>query len=147
MSDSKKFIVVTSIYPPTHAVKEFAKLNDWQLIVVGDKKTPNDWGYEGVIYLSPEDQINMGFSILEQLPWNHYCRKMIGYLYAIGHGAEMICDTDDDNEPKSSWPALPENEGTFKTLSGRGFVNIYNYFTNEFVWPRGYPLNEILSKK
>ena len=31
------------------------------------------------------------------LPWNHFGRKNIGYLYAILHGATMIWDFDDDN--------------------------------------------------
>ena len=30
-----------------------------------------------------------------------------------------------------------------KYISDNQFVNIYNYFSNEIVWPRGYPLDEI----
>ena len=38
----KKFIVITSIFPPTEAVTAFSGLKDYQLVVVGDKKTPVD---------------------------------------------------------------------------------------------------------
>src|SRR5258708_7914223 len=83
---SKKFIVITSIFTPSDAVREFAKVADWQLIVVGDRKTPSDWNCERVIYLGPEAQEQEDFEILKYLPWNHYCRKMVGYLYAMREG-------------------------------------------------------------
>lgn len=139
----KKFIVITSIFSPTPSIKKFAALKDWQLIVVGDKKSPSDWRCPGVIYLDPDEQNKLGFSILDHLPWNHYCRKMLGYLYAIKEGADIIYDTDDDNSPKESWPSLPQLSGNFKTLSGQKFVNIYNYYSDEYIWPRGYPLDRI----
>lgn len=144
MSATKNFLVITSIFPPTEAVKEFAKRQDWQLIVVGDKKTPPDWQYEGVIYLGPDKQLEMGYALAKELPWNHYCRKMIGYLYAIQHGADLIFDTDDDNLPLANWPNLPETN-SFKTLSNTKFVNIYKHYTKAKIWPRGYPLNRLLS--
>jgi len=140
---AKKFIVITSIFPPTEAVKLFAKQPGWQLIVVGDKKSPPDWKWPGVIYLGPDDQEKLGFEILSHLPWNHYCRKMVGYLYALRHGAEVIYDTDDDNLPKPGWPALPSNRGKYKTLSGQKFINIYNHYSDEFIWPRGFPLAHV----
>jgi len=39
---------------------------------------------------------------MRHVPFNHFARKNIGYLYAIAHGAEFICDFDDDNNLKSS---------------------------------------------
>jgi len=138
-----KYLVITSIFPPSKAIKQFAKIPDWQVVVVGDKKTPSDWHVDNVIYLDPGDQEKLGFKILEFLPWNNYCRKMVGYLYAMGQGAELIADSDDDNEPYGGWPSLPVGS-SFRTLSGSKFINIYKYFTDEFVWPRGLPLDRIL---
>lgn len=140
----KKFIIITSIFKPTEAVKKFSKMHGWTVVVVGDKKTPVDWGYKNVIYLSPKEQENYDFEILKKLPWNHYSRKMIGYLYAISHGAEVIYDTDDDNIPLLNWHE-PIFEGKHVTLSGDSFVNIYSYFTNKKVWPRGLPLKNIIT--
>jgi len=145
MSNSRKFIVITSIFEATQAVKKFSDIPGWQLIVVGDKKTPPNWEYKDVIYLGPDDQEKLNFQITKHLPWDHYCRKMVGYLYAMRSGADIIFDTDDDNEPKESWPSLPEPGEPIKVLSGQKFINVYKYFTNEFVWPRGYPLSLVLS--
>ena len=36
-----KFIVTTTIQSPTEATIRFSKKKDWNLIVVGDKKTPS----------------------------------------------------------------------------------------------------------
>jgi hypothetical protein len=35
---------------------------------------------------------------------NSYSRKMVGYLYAIQHGAEVVYETDDDNGFKPDMP-------------------------------------------
>jgi hypothetical protein len=141
----KKFIIITSIFKPSEAVRKFAKFKDWQVVVVGDKKTPQDWQVSGVIYLSPKDQDRLGFAMGKKLPWNHYCRKMIGYLYAMSKGAEVIYDTDDDNIPLSNW-FEPAFSGKFRSLGKVRFINLYKLFTKIKVWPRGLPLDEILAK-
>lgn len=142
-----KFIVITSIFPPTVAIRKFAEITDWHLIVVGDKKTPKDWSYPGVTYLSIECQAELGYQINEILPFNHYARKNLGYLYAIQQGAEWITDLDDDNIPYHTWPALAPNyeRVMLKTVIAPRFPNIYKYFTMEHIWPRGFPLDEILN--
>ncbi len=143
----KKFIVITSIFAPTQAVKDFAKLEDWQLIVVGDQKTPPGWKHPGVTYLSPSDQQKLDFHGIDQLPWKSYGRKNVGYLYAMLHGADIIADTDDDNIPYKDWAKSIKFEGNFTTLKSSGFINIYKYFTKKHVWPRGYPLNRVLEQE
>ena len=52
-----KFIVITSINKITEAIKKYDKNGDWNLIVIGDKKTPNIKLNNG-IYLSLKDQKN-----------------------------------------------------------------------------------------
>ena len=143
----KQFIVITSIFPPTEAVKKYALLEGWDLIVVGDKKTPQDWGWKKVRFISDVDQEKLYFKTARCLPWNHYSRKMIGYLCAIESGAEIIFDTDDDNIPKDDWK-LPDFLNDYDlTPSDRSFVNIYRYFSDQPIWPRGFPLNRIMDKK
>ncbi len=138
----KKFAVMTSIFPPTQAVKEFCARKDWHLIVVGDKKTPVDWSYENVTYLPADLQQEVGGSLAEALPWNHYSRKLIGYLHAMKQGAQVIADVDDDNIPFSNWGELPaENE--YYVIDQPGFVNIYQFFSDTFIWPRGLPLDKV----
>jgi hypothetical protein len=142
---SRKAIVITSIFPPTEAVKRFAALNDYSLIVAGDRKTPADWQWAGVEYLSLDGQMQQAGQLANCLPQNHYCRKMTGYLQAIRKGAEVIVDTDDDNLPKPGWH-FPSPSGEFDTLlPDLGFVNIYKLFTTQHIWPRGLPLQQINS--
>jgi len=143
----KKFIVITTIFSPTEAVKKFSRFKDWQLIVVGDKKTPKDWKQNNAIYLSPQKQIDLFPKFAKGLPWNSYSRKNIGYLYAIKAGADIIADTDDDNIPYSDWNKKVPFDDNFNTVQSRGFVNVYKYFTKEFIWPRGYPLKRLLEKR
>lgn len=143
----KKFIIITTIFDPTDAVAAFSKLPDWTLVVVGDKKTNNNWYFPNVVYLSPDDQSKFNNSYSNQLPWNTYARKNLGYLYAISRGADVIYETDDDNIPLNNWVAEPQFNIAADCIHGSGFVNIYSYFTDEKVWPRGFPLNHILSEE
>lgn len=143
MKELNRHIVITSISGPTKAVKKFANLKGWQLIVVGDKKTPKNWQYKNVLYLSPKNQEKSSYKIIKHLPWNNYARKNLGYLEAISSGADVILESDDDNIPLPNHSVLPF-EGKFRTLYGKEFVNTYSYFTDKFIWPRGYPLKSIL---
>lgn len=139
----KQAIVITTIFEPSEAVQVYAGLSDRQLIVVGDKKTRADWTCEGADYLSLERQGFVGPDLAKVLPYNHYCRKMFGYLMAAQRGADVVIDTDDDNNPKSNW-GFPAFDGAFDVIGDKqGFVNIYQWFTDAPIWPRGLPLDLI----
>lgn len=141
-----KTIIITSIFPPTKAVDSFSKLSDYKTIVVADKKSPAVYSNSIVDYLSVERQAQLGFGFNAGLPYNHYSRKNIGYLYAINEGADIIIDTDDDNIPYAGW-SFPEFSGEYDRLNnGMGFINIYNLFTDQNIWPRGLPLNRVRLK-
>ncbi len=139
----KKFIVITSIFQPTEAIETFAALKDYQLVVVGDKKTPADWNYKNCTYLNIDDQVSLAASFANSIPYNHYGRKMLGYVYAMQQGADIIIDTDDDNIPYQDWD-FPAFEGRFTTSKENlGWVNIYHHFSEQPIWPRGLPLRNI----
>ncbi|WP_316569286.1 STELLO glycosyltransferase family protein [Neobacillus sp. YIM B06451] len=143
MNRTKNFMIITSIFSPTKAVEKFSNICDWSLIVVGDKKSPNSWAQENTIFLSAGEQKKLDYQLINSLPWNHYCRKMIGYVYAIKQGADYIYDTDDDNIPKLNWE-IPRFEGEYlKSNENLGFINIYKSFTEQHIWPRGLPLQLI----
>lgn len=144
-ASEKKWIVVTTIQYPTPQLSRLARIPGWQLLVVGDKKTPSDWQLENCIYLSPQRQLELDYESSSLLPWNHYVRKNIGYLYAIEHGAEIIYDTDDDNEPLYALNPifLNSDENVLCLISNQPHLNIYSYFGHPDVWPRGYPLDKI----
>lgn len=147
MTGSKLKIVITSINPPTAGVRGFSRVAPSDVVVVADRKTPNDWSLEGVKFLSIEDQeLLPTSSFADLLPFNHYCRKMMGYLYAIRAGAEVIADSDDDNIPKDSWSGPPPFDS--KQLCSPpelGFINVYRWFTGQYIWPRGFPIRLLQS--
>lgn len=140
-------VVITSIYSPTQSVKDFSRLENWQCLVIGDRKTPNDWAHPPARYYSLEAQLQLPFKLSKLLPTNHYARKNLGYLLASSHGAQYVLDTDDDNLPNVDW-SHPLFEGDFHcTRPNEGFVNTYSHFTSQFIWPRGLPLQEIHRKQ
>ncbi len=143
-----KWIVVTTINYPTKAIQTLSECNNWQVVVVADKKTPVDWSMKNVIFLDVETQKNLPYQICKYLPWNHYCRKNIGYLYAIEHGAKIIYETDDDNFLLGQEiHILPEYSNLIDSVGGTLVVNPYAFFGQPAVWPRGYPLKSIHSEQ
>lgn len=141
----KRAVVITTIFEPSEAVLACAEIAGVQLIVVGDKKTPENWSCEGAEYLSVDRQESLSSELAKALPFNHYCRKMIGYLVAAQNGVDIIIDTDDDNLPKLNW-GFPDFSGYHDAIDmGEGFVNIYQWFTKNSIWPRGLPLDLIKS--
>lgn len=138
----KKFIVITTIHSKSQGINRFEQMDDWHVILVADKKSVPIESSRNLTFLSLEDQNDLGYKMTEVCPYDHYARKNIGYIYAIKNGADIIYDTDDDNLPYDDW-----NTHEFVCSnwydSEHKFVNIYRYFTDEIVWPRGYPLDEI----
>jgi hypothetical protein len=143
----KNFLIITTIISPTEAISSFSRFDGLQLLVVGDKKTPENWSYPNSLFLSVDEQRRLGYSIDKHLPYNHYSRKMIGYVYAVMSGADIIAESDDDNIPKKNWgiPYKYDSEmGVYPvTNPDLGFVNVYRRYTEFHIWPRGFPLNLI----
>jgi hypothetical protein len=142
-SSEDKWVVITSINSPTDAVRRLAMLPDWNVVIVADKKTPTDWYLEGCHFLSVEKQKSLPYKIVDILPWNHYARKNIGYLYAIEHGAKIIYDTDDDNYIDKDIEYFVEGSSFDLSEQKDQCVNPYHFFGQSTVWPRGYPLEKI----
>ncbi len=138
------YIVITSINGITEAIEKFSKLNNWKVVVVGDKKS-SPYTHSNVEFLSVEDQLDLGFKTCDTTPFNHYSRKNIGYLYSISKGAEHIYDTDDDTIPYDNWDLKSFSCNTL--ISGDKFINPFSLFTKENVWPRGLDLSYINKPK
>lgn len=139
-----KTIVVTSINYPTKGLKKISDCcQNWNLIVVADKKTPTDWEYDGITLLSTEEQESIKSEFIQKLPFNHYSRKNIGYLQAISEGSEIIAETDDDNVPYDNFLNNISRKIKGSLVQTEGWENVYRHFTSEHIWPRGYPLENI----
>jgi len=147
-----KWLIVTSINYPTSAIRRLAALPGWHTLIVADTKSPKNWTYENCTYLSMELQEKLPYNIMKYVPFKHYGRKNIGYLFAIMNGARIIYETDDDNilieDVTLESAFLPHEVSDIKIYAetNRTVVNVYEYFGQPSVWPRGFPLDQIGDK-
>ena len=145
--------VITTIQKPTASVLSLVgKLNripGARLVVAGDTKGPESFEDHGaawpVDFLPIDKQEDGRFSLAQDLPKKHYARKNIAYLHAMDAGASCIYETDDDNAPLDSWVPREEVVSSARVVakSSERWVNVYRYFSEENIWPRGLPLDEI----
>lgn len=144
---TSKVIVTTTINSPTIATKKFANKEGWDLIVVGDDKTPHE-EYEKLncFYMHPDYQEKEYKELSDILGWRTIQRRNIGFVEAYRRGYDIIATVDDDNIPYDDWG---EN-----VLIGQT-VEVDLYEPNSFVfdplsvtntpelWHRGYPIEEV----
>ena len=145
----KKFIISTTINPPTEAIKKFDNLKDWNLIVSGDLKTPPNYKLKNGIYISPKDQEKISKKLSDLIGWNCIQRRNFAMIMAYKQGADIIATIDDDNIPFANWG---------KNLLIESKVSANKYITKEeafdpisvtnykHLWHRGFPL-QILKNK
>ena len=148
MPTPRRFLVVTSIHPPTEAVLAYAARADWTVVLVGDRKGPATVTDDRIVFLDLARQKSLGFEYVAHCPENHYARKNVGYLYALTQGAELIAETDDDNYPLPGWGgALEFDPAEVRIVETDRYFNVYREFTDAEVWPRGYPLREVIRSR
>jgi len=138
-------VVVTSISAPNDVLKSLAQgcaERGAPFIVVGDSKSPNSFELEGCRFLSLAAQKSLPFRYAGLCPECSYSRKNIGYLAAIKGGALFIVETDDDNFPREEFWNDRERTLAVDTVTGSGWVNVYELFADEFIYPRGFPLDQ-----
>ena len=145
----KKVIVTTTINPPTKAIDRFQSMPDWELVVIGDKKTPTDYRLKRGTYVTPEQQEQYDPALSEAIGWNCIQRRSFGLLWAHDMGADVVAVVDDDNIPLDGWGE--------QLLVGQDVeVNYYETDLPAFdpvgatnhaeLWHRGYPL-QLLPKR
>lgn len=139
-------IVITTINHPTRAVIEIARgasKLEAQLILVGDQNSPTDFNQPGAMYLDLAAQRAAGFEYANIAPVRHYARKNIGYLAAMRLGATVIVETDDDNIPMGGFWRPRSPTATARVVDGESWLNVYAYYSDQNIWPRGLPLRFI----
>jgi hypothetical protein len=145
----KKVIVTTTINPPTKAILAFQAMKDWELVVVGDKKTPRDYHLEHGIYVSPEEQEKYDPALSEAIGWNSIQRRNFGFLWAKDLKADVVALVDDDNIPLPGWGqdlflGREVEVNYFETdLPAFDPIGATNY---PHLWHRGFPL-QLLPKR
>lgn len=144
---NKASIVITSINNDTMPAFEAFNVgvgdHSLNLIIIGDKKSPSDFFLSNAEFISFEQSGSLGFNFSSVAVANHYSRKNIGYLLAFKYKSPFILDTDDDNIPLDNfWEKTYsiENNSLQVASEDNRWINIYSYFSNENIWPRGFPL-------
>jgi hypothetical protein len=139
-------LVVTSINQPNAALRSLAagaQSAGYPFILIGDKKSPADFKLDGCDYFDLARQNDLVFEYAQTCPTGHYARKNIGYLVAMQGGAEIIVETDDDNHPRPEF-FDSRSRAVSVALAGRAsWINIYCYFSENKIWPRGLPLDAV----
>ena len=143
----KKCIVITTINDVTHQVQKCMDHTDYDVIIVGDNKTPSSYHNSNCIFLDVQKQTELYPEFSEILPYNHYCRKNLGYLYAIQNNYDVIYETDDDNLIYDNFDNVLNNDYNNVDIikdTNNNWINIFKHFTtNEKCWPRGFPLTKV----
>jgi hypothetical protein len=143
-------VIVTSINSPTPILRALAdgcRAAGFRFLVVGDSKSPPEFALDGCEFLDIAAQHRSGFALAKLCPTSHYARKNVGYLAAIRDGAELIIETDDDNLPCTAFFAPRERVQQTKAVAGANWINVYGYFSDSLIWPRGLPLTAVGSPR
>lgn len=143
----KRVLVITSIASDEHPILKLlaAKCSEinMEFILIGDTKSPSAFKLNGCSFWNVEEQQALPFELSKITPVKHYSRKNIGYLLAIQKGATQILETDDDNIPYEEFWGERKTIPQGFLIDSEGWVNIYQHFTGQFIWPRGLPLEYI----
>lgn len=142
-------IVTTTINPVTKAVTLFDAMQNWHLIVVGDKRTPTDYCLQNGTYVSPQAQESYDKELSDSIGWNCIQRRNFGILMAYDMGADVIALVDDDNIPYEGWgeKLLVGRESSVNTYATELPVFDPVGATNmKHLWHRGFPL-QLLAKR
>lgn len=137
--------VVTTIAPPTDCVRHLHSFCGDQLneiVIVGDRKGPDSYPLMHAKFLCMPKQASLDLRLAARLPENHYSRKNLGFLSAIDQGADVIYETDDDTMPTNGWHTRSRMQNV-SVVKGGKWANIFRFFADEQIWPRGLPLDEI----
>ena len=147
-------IVTTTINPPTEAIMGFVETG-WDMIIVGDMKTPHDkykqlhFEYPHVTYLNPAKQDRLFHRLSDNIGWNCIQRRAIGIAYAYLKNYDVVSLVDDDNIPTVGWGknlhigekmtvrTFNTKERVFDPLYSLGYQNL---------WHRGF-LIQLLDKR
>jgi len=149
-----KVIVTTTINPPNDIINKFLTM-DWDMIVVGDLKTPHQQWSEleqkckNLTYMHPIQQENKYKALSDAIGWNKIQRRNIGFVEAYHRGASIVATIDDDNMPLDNW-------GKDILLNSKIRCNFFNNSSGMFdplsatskneLWHRGYPIEQIKNK-
>ena len=139
--NSTRWAVATTISEPSEGIRRMSWRTGWCLVVVADRNGPPSWsrwmGGDGAPlcakstkYLTVEDQEALGrrntstAAFISAVPWAHFGRKNVGFLYAIAQGATELFDFDDDN-----WLYPADRVNQHSVIAGYSKKKLHNVLT------------------
>jgi hypothetical protein len=145
----RKVIVTTTINSPTKAIECFQAMGEWDLVVIGDLKTPKNYHLDRGFYMGPEDQEKYDKALSDAISWNCIQRRNFGLLVAHDMKADIVAVVDDDNIPSDDWGKNlmigQEVEVDYYEIDLPAFDPV-GATNHAHLWHRGYPL-QLLSKR
>jgi hypothetical protein len=149
----KKYLILTSISQPSVATLKYCEIadkKDWELIFIGDLKTPHESyqklesEYKNFTYLTPEQQEKLYPELSEAIGWNKCQRRNIGFIYAYDNGADILATSDDDNIPYDNWgDEILVNQEIEVDCYENKLANAFDPISvteHNTLWHRGYPV-------
>ena len=153
--NSKRWIVMTAINPPSDSIIDLEKqLKKWKIVVIGNIKTiDSNWDIfknsNNLVYLSLNAQKQLEYNILKFLKDDSHCRKNIGYLFAIQHGAKKIYEIDENlilsADDKNFMDNINDLYICYAVKNGKSMINPYVHFGETNIWPRGFLIKDIMA--
>ena len=156
-ADAPWTVVITTLNPNAAPIAQWSNAAD-HVVLVGDRKSSEPAHLaNNTRWIPADDQPEVDRDLCAAIPWNHYARKMLGYIAALdtapSNGRGFVFDTDDDNAPLTQWQPVgwsTPREFHEDRPMGRGHaVNVYQAFVDQAteqtrrLWPRGFPLREL----
>ena len=121
-------------------------MTDWELVVIGDLKTPKDYKLKRGTYVTPAEQERYDKELSDAIGWNCIQRRNFGLLRAHDMNADIVAVVDDDNIPLDGWGEnlllersveVSYYETDLPAFDSVGATN------HKHIWHRGYPLQLI----
>lgn len=148
-SASVKVIVTTTINSPTEAIRKFAQMEDWEMVIVLDRKTPENYFVPSAHVLTVEAQESLFPEVSTLIGWDCIQRRNLGFLYALQMGAKIIATVDDDNIPLPGWgEKLILGPSLLRTyVSEQVAFDPISVTNHKEFWHRGYPLELVRARQ
>ena len=131
---NKISLVLTTINKNNKNIKNLdtkSKKNGWNLIIIGDKKTPKNFELKYGNFLNVNNQKKIKLRFSKICPYNNYARKNIGYLIAMQNNSDIIVETDDDNYPNKNFFRKIYLKHNCREILNKDWINIYNLFLDK----------------
>ena len=148
-------IVITTIHSPSPTTLAFIHSPSWNVLIIGDKKTPHaeyeklQEKYSHVTYMHPDEQEKKYKDLSDAIGWNKIQRRNIGFVEAYTEGSCIIASVDDDNYPYSSWGRNVHINTCTKVAIYSCQNNVFDPLSvtnNKHLWHRGFPLDYLKTK-